>query len=86
MASNAPTAMELQQSGFFTPIVEQCEGCERVVETNNVKFCKTYAFPDAKWRLGICNFATHKKVEIAVSTIKVNPLKAAKRASGGKKK
>jgi hypothetical protein len=86
MATNAPTASELQSSGFFNPIIDKCEGCERIVEANNNKYCQTFAFPDAKWRLGICNFATHKKPEIAVSTIRVNPLKAAKRASGGKKK
>ncbi|MBI5556520.1 MAG: hypothetical protein HY885_02675 [Deltaproteobacteria bacterium] len=86
MASNAPAASELYSSGFFHPIVEQCEGCERIVEANNNKYCQAYSFPEAKWRLGICNFATHKKPEIVVSTIKINPLKAAKRASGGKKK
>ena len=86
MATNAPTASELQRSGFFNPIIDKCEGCERIVEANNNKYCQTFAFPDAKWRLGICNFATHKKPEIVVSTIRVNPLKAAKRASGGKKK
>jgi hypothetical protein len=31
--------------------------------------------------LGICNFATHAKPEIEVVTVRVNPLKAAKRAS-----
>ncbi|MCK4536700.1 MAG: PxxKW family cysteine-rich protein, partial [Desulfuromonadales bacterium] len=29
---------------------------------------------------GLCNFATHRKVEIKVEEIKVNPLKASKRA------
>ena len=42
---------------------------------------KSYAMPDAKWRLGICNFATHVKPELKVGTVKVNPLKASKRAS-----
>ncbi len=86
MATDAQTASELHSSGFFQPVIDKCEGCERIVEANNNKYCQTFAFPDAKWRLGICNFATHKKPEIVVATIKVNPLKAAKRASGGKKK
>jgi hypothetical protein len=42
--------------------------------------------PETKWRIGICNFATHAKPEIAVVTIRVNPLKAAKRASAKGKK
>ncbi|MCB2181861.1 MAG: PxxKW family cysteine-rich protein [Desulfobulbaceae bacterium] len=85
MTSNVSAASELHSSGFFNPVVEQCEGCERIVEANNNKYCQTYAFPDAKWRLGICNFATHKKPEIIVDKIRVNPLKASKRASAKKK-
>lgn len=86
MATDAQTASELHSSGFFHPIIDKCEGCDRIVDANNNKYCQTFAFPEAKWRLGICNFATHKKPEIVVAKIKVNPLKAAKRASGGKKK
>ncbi len=70
--------------GKFQPIVEKCEGCDRVVEAEGNKYCHTYLYPQAKWRLGICNFATHQKPEIVVASIKVNPLKAAKRASKGK--
>ena len=84
MATKAPAvATELHNSGFFNPIVDQCNGCERIVEANSNKYCLSYAKPEAKWRLGICNFATHKKPEIEVGTIKVNPLKAAKRAGRG---
>ncbi|MBW2506238.1 MAG: PxxKW family cysteine-rich protein [Deltaproteobacteria bacterium] len=67
---------------FFKPIVEKCEGCERIIAEENDKFCKTYANPAAKWRNGFCNFATHAKPEIVVQTVRVNPLKASKRASG----
>ena len=70
--------------GKFQPIVEKCEGCDRVVEAEGNKYCQTYLYPQAKWRVGICNFATHQKPEIIVSNVKVNPLKAAKRASKGK--
>jgi hypothetical protein len=66
----------------FQPVIEQCEGCDRIVEENSTKFCRTYLNPAAKWRLGLCNFATHAKPEIIVQTVRVNPLKASKRASG----
>lgn len=72
-------------SGLFSPISEKCEGCERVVEAASTKYCQTYILPEAKWRNGICNFATHVKPEIITSKIKVNPLKASKRAMAKKK-
>ena len=68
----------------FQPVVEKCEGCERVVEEAGAQFCQSYLKPEAKWRLGICNFATHAKPEIKVVTVRINPLKAAKRASAKK--
>jgi len=77
---------QLHGCGCFKPVVEKCEGCERIVETEGARHCKTYADPQAKWRLGICNFATHAKPEITVAVVKVNPLKASKRASAKKKK
>lgn len=70
--------------GKFQPVIDKCEGCERIVEEGGSKYCQTYHYPEAKWRLGICNFATHQKPEIKVATVKVNPLKAAKRASKAK--
>lgn len=66
----------------FQPIVEQCEGCARVQEFEDKKFCSTYIVPAAKWALGNCNFATHVKVETK-GQVKVNPLKASKRAAKG---
>jgi len=33
-----------------TPLVKQCEGCLRA----DGEFCKTYLFPDAKWRSSVC--------------------------------
>jgi Family of unknown function (DUF6811) len=71
--------------GKFQPVVEKCIGCDRIVEENDVKYCRTYLNPEAKWRLGICNFATHIKPEIVVAKVRINPLKAAKRASKSKK-
>ena len=68
----------------FQPVVESCEGCDRIVEESGSQFCRSYLKPESKWRLGICNFATHAKPEITVVTVRINPLKAAKRASAKK--
>ncbi len=68
----------------FQPVVENCEGCDRIVEESGAKYCNSYLQPGSKWRLGICNFATHAKPEIKVVTVRINPLKAAKRASAKK--
>ena len=70
---------------FFKPIIENCDGCERIIVEEEVKYCKTYANPEAKWRNGLCNFATHAKPEIVVQNVRVNPLKASKRASAKSK-
>ena len=74
-----------QTMNNFKPITEKCEGCDRITEQSGTKFCQTYLNPAAKWRLGLCNFATHVKPEITVTKIRVNPLKAAKRAASKKK-
>ena len=66
---------------MFEPVIDKCEGCERIVAEDGASFCSTYKHPAAKWRLGICNFATHTKPEIKVVKVRINPLKAAKRAS-----
>ena len=71
------------QGGKCQAIVENCEGCERVVDTSAGKVCNAYPAPAKKWVGGICNFATHAKIEIKVEDTKVNPLKASKKASGG---
>lgn len=47
------------------PIVEQCDGCERIVNQDGGKFCGPFAFPDSKWRLGPCSMATHVKLDTA---------------------
>ena len=78
-------AEALINSGAFSPIDEKCNGCERVIEVNATQYCKTYASPAAKWKLGICNFATHVKPEILTAKTRVNPLKASKRAMAKKK-
>lgn len=64
------------------PVVESCEGCERIMEIQGEKYCTSYAKPSAKWRHGACNFATHVKASIdKQGKVKVNPIKASKRAA-----
>ncbi len=67
--------------GGFQPIIDKCDGCNRVVEQEGKQFCTSFLDPTAKWKNGICNFATHAKPEITISKVRINPLKAAKRAS-----
>ncbi len=47
------------------PIVEKCDGCDRVAKEGEGKTCTAFAFPETKWRLGNCSMATHIKVEAA---------------------
>ena len=67
--------------GRFQPIIEKCGGCARIVDQDGVQYCRSYLQPAAKWKLGFCNFATHAKPEIDIVKVRINPLKAAKRAS-----
>jgi len=67
--------------GRFQSVIEKCEGCARVVEQEGNQYCKSYLNPAAKWKIGFCNFATHAKPEINIIKVRINPLKAAKRAS-----
>ena len=66
---------------LMQPVVEKCEGCDRIREFEGENFCSSYASPASKWSGGRCNFATHVKVQVAAAA-KVNPLKASKRAKG----
>jgi len=66
-------------------IIEKCEGCERVADVEGSKYCPTYAQPEKKWAHGVCNFATHVRAEVdKAGKVKVNPLKASKRAARGR--
>jgi hypothetical protein len=64
-------------------IVDQCEGCDRIHDWPGGRYCTSFAKPAAKWAQGMCNFATHAKIETAKSKKKVNPLKAAKKGMSG---
>ena len=71
-------------NGFLLmPVIAQCEGCDRVREFEEEKFCSSYPVPERKWADGRCNFATHAKAD-AKAAAKVNPLKASKRAAKGR--
>jgi hypothetical protein len=70
---------------ILEPVVEKCEGCERIVPFEDEKYCPTYAQPERKWAHGVCNFATHVRAEVdKAGKVKVNPLKASKRAARGR--
>lgn len=72
-------------SGECKPIVEKCEGCERAKEYEGQKFCSSYRDPARKWGHGVCNFATHMRATVDTQgKVKVNPLKASKRAARGR--
>ena len=65
------------------PIVDQCEGCDRVEDAGEQKTCKVFASPTYKWSVGACNMATHAKSEVVEQAKMLNPLKASKRAARG---
>ncbi|WP_207263428.1 PxxKW family cysteine-rich protein [Desulfovibrio sp. Huiquan2017] len=70
---------------ILEPVVEKCEGCERSVSFEDTQYCPTYAQPARKWATGVCNFATHVRAEVdKTGKVKVNPLKASKRAARGR--
>ena len=68
--------------GIF-PVVDKCEGCDRVREFEGQQFCSSYPNPERKWAGGRCNLATHGKVRGAAAA-KVNPRKASNRAAKGR--
>lgn len=64
------------------PIVDNCKGCERIATVQNQQYCTSYPLPAGKWRHGACNFATHVKASVDKSgEVKLNPIKASKRAA-----
>ena len=67
--------------GSCHPVVEQCEGCQKVLALPMGKYCSAYPNPSAKWRTSNCNFSTHIKLETQSQQQKVNPLKASKRST-----
>ncbi len=68
------------------PVVDHCEGCARIKEYPTGRYCSASPDPPVKWVRGLCNIATHIKKEEKVEALKVNPLKASKRAAAGRSK
>ena len=78
------TASGVEVKGIIlSPVVELCQGCDRIRTFEEESFCGAYPSPAKKWTDGRCNFATHIKSATAAK-VKVNPLKASKRAAKGK--
>ena len=66
----------------FLPVVEQCEGCDRIEDGATARTCNSYSNPAHKWSRGTCNLASHVKVKVR-KKVAVNPLKASKKAAQG---
>ncbi|MBN2140713.1 MAG: PxxKW family cysteine-rich protein [Desulfovibrionaceae bacterium] len=80
------TAQGLSFKGvIMEEIVDKCEGCERILEFQGKKYCPSYPRPAGKWHFGVCNFATHVRSAVdKEGKVKINPLKASKRAARGR--
>jgi hypothetical protein len=70
--------------GHCKPVVEACTGCDRTLNYEESNFCGSFPDPEAKWRRGSCNLATHVKNGKKETVQKVNPLKASKRQAAGR--
>jgi hypothetical protein len=77
-AGDAALAARVQKHGFAA-VVSQCVGCGHIRLIDGVAYCNSYASPAAKWVSGMCNFATHAKLERKQEVRSINPLKASKR-------
>lgn len=62
-------------------IIENCEGCARIVEFETGKYCSSFPYPAQKWQKGSCPMATHIKKAQKTEEQKINPLKASKRSA-----
>lgn len=72
-------------AGTCLPIVDNCNGCARIMVLEAGSYCSACPDPAAKWKRGVCNLATHVAAEQKTADGgKLNPLKASKRASKGK--
>ncbi len=71
--------------GRCHPVVDNCQGCSRTVNSSDGTFCAVAPNPSTKWLRGSCNFATHLERKAAEKAQKLNPLKASKRAAASKK-
>ena len=67
------------EGGSCQNVIEMCEGCDHIVDGTIGPVCVKAPAPIKKWSAGLCNFATHRKVEVKIEEVKVNPIKASKR-------
>jgi hypothetical protein len=68
--------------GSCFPVVEQCDGCQKVLDLPVGRFCSSFPNPSVKWKTSQCNFATHSKLDSQnQQQAKINPLKASKRST-----
>jgi len=71
--------------GKCYPIVDRCQGCERVMLFPAGNYCIACPDPETKWASRDCNLATHIVKEKAPEVAKaVDPLKASKRKAAGR--
>ena len=82
-ASQTPEGM-VYKGAVFSTVIDKCEGCGRIRDFEGAQYCSSYPMPNAKWAMGVCNFATHAKTTNGGAQAKVNPLKASKRAAKGR--
>ena len=66
--------------GSCHPIVDQCDGCQKIIEIPTGKYCMSFLDPSVKWKTGLCNMATHIQSTIKKGNNKLNPPKASKRS------
>ena len=64
------------------PCISECHPCGRIVAGLGTHYCASYPVPQTQWRRGICPLSSHTNVN-AETVVKLNPLKASKRAWGG---
>jgi hypothetical protein len=71
--------------GDCFPIIEQCEGCDKIYEFEGVYYCKVYTNPKRKWEMIPCYFKKQKEREIEIEKKKdlLNPIKMSKRRRRG---
>ena len=61
---------------------DKCDGCAHVEKWPTGRYCTAYPAPKKQWALGLCNMATHMKIEEEKVQKALNPLKASKRGVG----
>jgi uncharacterized protein DUF6811 len=66
--------------GLCHEIIENCNGCNRASEFSSGWYCTACPEPSVKWKNGNCNLASHITRENNGKKVKINPLKASKRA------